>query len=79
MTKYEITLINIADGSVEGHKAGCADIKRGKNHADLPWSFSVDSKREAYLEYNADFIAESGEEDGHYDINWKPCANHIPN
>lgn len=71
-----ITLINIIDGSVEGHIAGCADIKRRKSrHADTPWTFSVDSKEEARAEYNADFDKET---DGWYDIDWLPCARFVP-
>jgi hypothetical protein len=77
---YSVTLINKTDGTVDGHKAGCADIKRGKNHADTPWTFDVGTKRDAFLEYNADFIDEA---DGDryaatYAINWLPCANHVP-
>lgn len=75
---FSITLINQTDGTVDGHRAGCADIKRSRKHADEPWTFEVDSKRDAYLAYNADFIAESGEEEGHWEINWLPCAHHVP-
>lgn len=77
-TQHQITLINLTDGTVDGHAAGCADIKRRtRNHADEPWTFAVATKHDAWLEYNTDFLAE-GEESGQYDINWLPCAKHVP-
>lgn len=76
MANHKITLINLRTGEVEGHAAGCADIKRGKaKHADAPWTFSVSTKADARAEYNADFDEAT---DGWYDINWLPCADHVP-
>jgi hypothetical protein len=79
---HSITLINKNDGSVEGHKAGCADIKRQghKDHARFgdAWTLEVESKREAFLDYNADFLDEGQAEDEVYQIRWLPCANHVP-
>lgn len=75
---HPITLITMHDGSVAGHKAGCADIAKAKDLGDgEPWTFSVANKREAFLEYNVDFIAEGGEENA-WVIDWRNCANHVP-
>lgn len=56
---FEITLINQTDGSVDGHRAGCRDIKRTAKHACEAWTFKVDSKDTARAEYNADFDEET--------------------
>lgn len=76
---HSIAIVNIADGSVQGHKAGCADLSRGKlrKHAADVWNLEVDTKHEAWVAYNEDFLAE-GPESGQYDINWLPCAKHVP-
>lgn len=77
---YQVTLMNMGDGSVQGHAAGCADLKRGKakyaepTQADEVWD--VVTKADAWLTYNADFLAEGGE-DNAYEIEWLPCAKHI--
>jgi len=75
---YQVTVMNMRDGSVQVHGAGCADLKRGKNfaekyQADELWD-CVDREdiREAY---NADFDEET---DGWYDMTWMPCASHVP-
>jgi len=80
---FEITLVNRADGTIDGHKPGCRDIARAAKADGIfgdqhPWTFAVASKRDAYLEYNSDFIAETGEEEGHWEISWLPCTNHVP-
>lgn len=81
---FEIALLNMRDGSVAGHRAGCADVNRairsGKADFDAgAWEFSVATKREAFLEYNVDFIREAdGDESNSYSIHWLPCANHVP-
>jgi hypothetical protein len=78
---HSVSLINRADGSVDGHRAGCADVARivKKERTDAPWTFEVASKREAFLDYNDDFIAEAdGDETNTYAINWLPCADHVP-
>lgn len=72
---HRVTLINMADGSVQGHRAGCADIARGKGHADTPWTLEVTTKAEAREAYNGDFDEEI---DGWYDIDWLPCAQFVP-
>lgn len=73
---HSIALVNMRDGSVQGHKAGCADLKRGaRKFADEPWTFDVESKADARFNYNADFDYDV---DGWYEIEWLPCANHVP-
>ena len=76
---HNIALVNITDGSVQGHKAGCADLSRGKlrRHADQVWNMEVETKHEAWVAYNGDFLAE-GPESGQYEIQWLPCAKHVP-
>lgn len=92
MAQYNVALVNMTDGSVQGHKAGCADLKKhaNKRHfADEAWELEVSSKNEAWLNYNSDFLAECYTHDdvcdesksvcaNAYDIKWLPCANHVP-
>lgn len=79
-TTYSVTLANTNDGTVHGHAAGCADLKRGaayKHHKDEQFTVEVETKRDAFLDYNADFIAEGGEENA-WPVEWLPCADHVP-
>ena len=74
---FQIQLVNMIDGSVTGHKAGCADLKKLKRQGHYvidPMEFS--SKREAWEDYNEDFLAEG--EDSAWPIDWKPCSDHVP-
>jgi hypothetical protein len=80
-TTFRVELLNRADGSVDGHRHGCADIARiaRKERIDRSGSWEVTSKRQAFLDYNADFIEEAdGDESNTYEINWLPCADHVP-
>lgn len=75
---HEVTLANTNDGAVHGHKAGCADLKRGKaysHHRTEQFTLAVTDKAEARAEYNADFDQDT---DGWYDVEWLPCAKHVP-
>jgi hypothetical protein len=76
---HNIALVNITDGTVHGHKAGCADLTRGalRRHADEAWTFEVEDKADAWFNYNSDFLSEGGE-DNAYEIQWAPCAKHVP-
>lgn len=78
-TTHQVALVNISDGSVQGHRAGCADLTRGnlRRHASEAWTLRVVDKAHAWLEYNSDFLAEGGE-DNAWPIDWKPCADHVP-
>lgn len=76
----QVTTITHRDGSVHAHKTGCADIKRG--HAKKVWSqwdfteWDVQSKREAFESYNADFIDDG--DDACWPIEWAPCTDELP-
>lgn len=75
---YDVTLANTNDGAVHGHKTGCADLKRGKaytHHRAEQFTVSVADRAEARAEYNADFDQDT---DGWYEIEWLPCAKHVP-
>lgn len=83
--QHSVTLVNITDGTVHGHKAGCADLKRGnlRKHAEGKFTLEVESKAVAWETYNADFIPEAiadgmPVESSAYEIEWAPCANHVP-
>lgn len=72
---YKVQLVNMTDGSVCGHKAGCSDLKKlAQRHDVLPVE-EIATKHDAWLDYNSDFLAEGS---GAYDIDWKACANHVP-
>lgn len=77
---FQVTLMNMRDGSVQGHGAGCADLKRGKAKFAEPMQatevWDVVTKADAWLSYNSDFLAEGGESNA-YEIDWLPCAKHI--
>ena len=76
---FQVALMNMRDGSVQGHAAGCRDLTRGAAKFAEPHQAEdiIDalSKEEARESYNADFDEEN---DGWYDIEWLPCAKHIP-
>lgn len=76
---FQVVLMNMRDGSVQGHAAGCADLTRGVRKFAEPSQatdvWDVLSKEQAREGYNADFDEET---DGWYDINWLPCAKHVP-
>ena len=63
---FSITLANMTDGTVQGHKAGCRDLTTSRTRkgrsvrvvAESLWTLEVETKREAFLGYNADFLAE---------------------
>jgi hypothetical protein len=75
----EIVMMNMPDGSVEGHRAGCADLKRHAHKFAEPdqakdvWDYP--DRAAARADYNADFDEET---DGWYDIRWMPCAAGLP-
>ena len=62
------------DYDVSVHKAGCADVPkaiRGHDH----FTEDFDSKRELWLDYNADFLAEGS---GAWAIHFYPCTKGLP-
>ena len=74
-----IEIINKTDGSVRAHAAGCRDIGRETTRGEEHWTEEHATKRDAYLEYNADFIYEAdGDESNGYVIDFAPCCNAMP-
>jgi len=75
-----ITLITLNSGDVEGHRAGCQDVARKMKsfRGTTDWTFEVNTKHEAFLNYNSDFLDEGTEEADCYQISWLPCANALP-
>lgn len=71
-----LTLINGSgpdDADVMVHRAGCRDISKYTRSFPRHDMFTEehDSKRSAWLEYNADFL---GEEGGAYELTFYPCT-----
>lgn len=79
MSKNTVAIVNMTDGSVQVHKAGCKDLTRkarGKvQFADEAWELEVDDRRDAAEAYNADFDEET---EGWWELTWMPCAHHVP-
>lgn len=64
------------DYDVSVHRAGCADVPKaikGHDHFLEEW----DSKRDLWLDYNSDFLAEGGEEAA-WPIHFYPCTAGLP-
>lgn len=73
----ELTLIN-TNGNVIVHAANCADVARdvkkhglGNHFPADHYSFNYSTKFEAWLDYNADFLAEGS---GAWTLEFKPCC-----
>lgn len=64
---------------VTAHKFGCRDIKKDVNPRNsFPCAFfveEVDSKRELWLDYNSDFLAEGS---GAWRIHFMACTTGLP-
>lgn len=68
------------DWDVSIHKFGCRDIKREITKGGFRRDYfieEIDSKREHWLEYNADFIAEGGESSA-WPMHFHPCTAGLP-
>lgn len=76
-TTFAIQMVNMADGTTAGHKAGCSDLKKLAQRHEVLDVEHYATKYDAWLDYNYDFIAEGGA-DSAWPIDWKACANHIP-
>jgi hypothetical protein len=74
---FQVAVMNMIDGSVQVHGAGCADLKRGKKFAEkyLGEVWDCIDREDIREAYNADFDEET---DGWYDMTWMPCAKHVP-
>lgn len=60
------------------HKFGCADVKKAITRGNFPHDYFVEeteSKRDLWLNYNSDFIAE---ESGAWDIHFYACTAGLP-
>lgn len=77
----EITIINDVRGKADvvAHRAGCTHIKQDLNKSTTGGVYTQEyaSKREAFLDYNADFIYDDDEDDA-YAIHWEPCTADLP-
>lgn len=78
MTMHKVSVLNTQHG-VEGHKAGCRDIARTQARegifADTPWVLETETKHQVWVDYNIDFLSEGS---GAWPIDWKPCADFVP-
>lgn len=75
---FQVAVMNMRDGSVQVHGAGCADLKRGKNFAEKFQAGDVwhcEDREDIREAYNADFDEET---EGWYEMTWMPCASHVP-
>lgn len=81
MGKHTVAIINsIGKFDVEAHKPGCRDIaKKSDGSMPEPWVIEIETQREAFLEYNEDFIAEAdGDESNGWHIEFFPCTGKVP-
>lgn len=64
------------DYDVSVHRDGCADVAKSiKGHDYFREEF--DTKRDLWLDYNSDFLAEGGE-DAAWPIHFYPCTDGLP-
>lgn len=70
-----ITIVQDAQGTVEAHGTGCRDIARkARTFGVEAWEAGdFDTEREVFEDYNADFLAEGGE-DAAWPIRFLPCC-----
>ena len=64
------------DYDVSVHRADCADVAKsikGHDHFFEEW----ETKRDLWLDYNADFLAEGGP-DSAWPIHFYPCTTGLP-
>lgn len=62
------------DYDVSAHRADCADVPKAKKGHEW-FEDEVESKRELWLDYNSDFLAEGG---GAWPIHFYPCTAGLP-
>lgn len=70
-----IQYLNDSRGAVEVHSAACADVakKLATHRFEDAGTAEVDTTREAWVEYNIDFLDEGGAEAA-WDIRFLPCC-----
>lgn len=64
------------DYDVAVHRADCKDVAKASKGRDS-FEEEFDTKRELWLDYNADFIAEGGE-DSAWPIHFHNCTKGLP-
>jgi hypothetical protein len=64
------------DYDVSVHRADCADVAKATKGHDW-FNDEFDSKRDLWLDYNSDFLAEGGE-DAAWPIHFYPCTAGLP-
>lgn len=72
----KLTIVNdLGPTGVQAHKAGCRDLTK---HSSLDsYTEEYASKREAFLDYNEDFIEEDDENNA-WTIDFAPCCKGLP-
>lgn len=70
-----IAYVNSPFGDPEVHAPGCADIKKKVRQGfDLAGYAEVTTQREAFLDYNADFIDDGYTEEDFWQLKFFPCT-----
>lgn len=64
------------DYDVAVHRAGCRDVAKAVRGHDY-FEEEFETKRDLWLDYNSDFLAEGGEEAA-WPIHFHPCADDMP-
>lgn len=64
------------DYDVSVHRADCADVPKAKRGHDW-FNDEFETKRDLWLDYNSDFLAEGGE-DAAWPIHFFPCTAGLP-
>lgn len=82
MAMKVVTINGMSEGDydVAIHRFGCRDIKRAVNkggHTRDYFVEEIESKRDHWLDYNADFIEEGGESNA-WPMHFYPCTDGLP-
>lgn len=64
------------DYDVSVHRADCADVPKAIRGHDY-FEEEFETKRDLWLDYNSDFIAEGGEENA-WPVHFFPCTHGMP-
>lgn len=64
---------------VQAHSPKCADLTKKNLRNQTAYTLEVASQREAFLDYNEEFIADAdGDESNGWPIRFLPCCGDIP-
>ena len=72
-----LTIVNEYDGTVSAHKAGCRDLGKARSQRLDMYTDSYSTKREVFLDYNADFLADGTDEEYCHPIDFKNCCTKL--